>query len=128
MSDTCNTFGSGLARGRHGSPFWIRIPFEYLSLRTPETVQLTPVAALQNKIERKLEKSLGNQFNIQLKQEMGIFQASMLEAMKSPREEMQSMKKASEAVVDQASASISKAGPSKQNDPIIHPITWMLNL
>ena len=33
------------------------------------------------------------------------------------REEMQSMKKASEAEVDKTSASLSKAGPSKQPDP-----------
>ena len=67
--------------------------FESLSLRTPQTVPPTPGTALQNKIESKLEKSLGNQFNIQLQQQMGVFQASMLEAVKSLREEMQSMKK-----------------------------------
>ena len=38
----------------------------------------------------------------------------MLEAMKSVREEFQIIKKASEAEVDQTSASTSKAGPSKQ--------------
>ena len=74
--------------------------FESLSLRTPQTVPPTPGTALQNKIESKPEKSLGNQFSIQLQQQMGVFQASMLEAMKSLREEMQSMKKASEAEVD----------------------------
>ena len=47
--------------------------FESLSLRTPQTVLLTPGIALQNKIENKLEKSLGNQFNIQLQQQMGVF-------------------------------------------------------
>ena len=47
---------------------------------------------------------------------MGFFQASMLEAMKSLRDEMQSMKKGSEAEVDKTSASLSKAGPSKQPD------------
>ena len=41
--------------------------------------------------------------------------------MKSLREEIQSMKKASEVEVDKTSASTSKAGPSKQSDPIIHP-------
>ena len=46
---------------------------------------------------------------------MDVFQASMLEIMKSLREEMQSMKKASEAEVDKTSASTSKAGPSKQS-------------
>ena len=42
--------------------------FESLSLRTHQTVPPTPGTALQNKIESKLEKSLGNQFNIQLQQ------------------------------------------------------------
>ena len=46
-----------------------------------------------------------------------VFQASMLEAMKSLRDEMHSMKKASEAEVDKTSAFLSKAGPSKQPDP-----------
>ena len=91
--------------------------FESLSLKTPQTGPPTPGTALQNKIESRLEKSMGNQFNIQLQQQMGVFQASMLEAMKSLRDEMQSMKKASEAEVDKTSASLSKAGPSKQPDP-----------
>ena len=95
--------------------------FESLSLRTPQTVPPTPGTALQNKIESKLDKSLGNQFNIQLQQQVELFQASMLEAMKSLREEMQSMKKVSEAEVLSTSASTSKAGPSKQSDPIIKP-------
>ena len=85
--------------------------FESLSLKTPQNVPPTPGTALQNKIESRLEKSLSNPFNIQLQQQMGVFQASMLEAMKSLPDEMQSMKKASEA-----SASLSKAGPSKQPD------------
>ena len=38
--------------------------FESLSLKTPQTVSPTPGTALQNKIESRLEKSLGNQFNI----------------------------------------------------------------
>ena len=42
--------------------------FESLSLKTPQTVPPTPGTALQNKIESKLEKSLGSTFNIQLKQ------------------------------------------------------------
>ena len=53
-------------------------------LKTPtETVPPAPGMALQQKIESKLERSLGSQFNIQLQQQMGVFQASMLEAMKS---------------------------------------------
>ena len=102
--------------------------FESLSLRTLQTVPPTPGTALQNKIESKLEKSLGNQFNIQLQQQMGVFQVSMLEAIKSLREEMQSMKKASKVEVDKTSASTSKAGPSKQSvelsDPNIHLNPW----
>ena len=56
--------------------------FESLSLKTPQTVPPTPGTALNNKIESRLEKFLGNQFNIHL------------------RDEMQPMKKASEAEVD----------------------------
>ena len=73
--------------------------FESLSLKTPQTVPPTPGTALQNKIESRLEKSLRSTFNIQLKQEMGVFQASMLEAMKSLRDEMLSFKKASKSDV-----------------------------
>ena len=90
-------------------------------LRTSQTVPPTPGTALQHKIESKVEKSQGNQFNSQLQQQMGVFQASMLEAMKSLREKMQSMKKASKAEVDKTSASISKAGPSKQSVEISDP-------
>ena len=88
-----------------------------MSLRTPQTVPPTPGTALQNKIESRLEKSLGNQFNIQLQQQMGVFQASMLEALKSLRDKMHSVKKASEVEVDKTSPSLSKAGPSKQKHP-----------
>ena len=49
---------------------------------------------------------------------MGAFHTSMLEAMKSLRDEMHSMKKASESDVVQTSDSLLKAGPSKQPDPI----------
>ena len=69
--------------------------FECLSLKTPHNVPPSPCTALQNKIESRLEKSLGSSLNIQLKQEMGVFQASMLEAMKSLRDEMLSFQKAS---------------------------------
>ena len=48
---------------------------------------------------------------------MGAFQVSILEAMKSLREEMQSIKKsAKEVELDQSSTSASKPGPSKQSD------------
>ena len=48
----------------------------------------------------------------------------MLEAMKSLRDEMRSMKKASEADVGKTSTSLSQAGPSKQPDPT----TWASDL
>ena len=58
--------------------------FESLSLTTPaKSVPPAPGAALQQKIESKLEKSLGSHFTIQLQQQMGVFQAYMLRAMKS---------------------------------------------
>ena len=92
--------------------------FEALSLKTPaKTVPPTPGTALQPKNESKLEKSLGSQFNIQLQQQMGAFQASMLEAMKSSPDEIQSIKKSTKEVeLDQSSTSASKPGPSKQSD------------
>ena len=49
--------------------------FESFSLGTPQTVPPTPGTALQNKIESRLEKYLGNQFNIQ--QQMGVFQCNL---------------------------------------------------
>ena len=53
-------------------------------------------------MESRLEKSLGNQFNIQLQKQMGVFQVYMLEAMKSLWDEMHSIKKASEVEVDKS--------------------------
>ena len=50
---------------------------------------------------------------------MGAFQASMLEAMKSLRDEMQSIKKSvKEVELDQSSTSASKPGPSKETDEL----------
>ena len=88
----------------------------------PQTVPPTPGTALQNKIQSRLEKSLGSTFNLQLKQEMGVFQASMLEAMKSLRDEMLSFKKPSESDVVKTSDSAQagpKPGTSNQRDPIL---------
>ena len=93
-------------------------PLRFESLKTPQTVPPTPGTALQHKIESRLEKSLGSQFNIQLQQQMEVFQVSMLEAMKSLRDEMHSMKKASESDVVQTSDTLPKAEPSKQPDSI----------
>ena len=98
--------------------------FEPITHKTPRTVPPTPGTALQNKIESNLQKSLGSTFNIQLKQEMGVFQASMLDAMKSLRDEMLALKNKSE--VDKTSDSTQKKslpGPSNrtsehiQSDP-----------
>ena len=95
--------------------------FETLSLKTPKTVPPTPGTALQHKIESKLEKSLGTQFNIQLQQQIGVFQTSMLEAMQSLRGKFQTMKKSAKVGVDQSSASTSKPGTSKLTDDLCLP-------
>ena len=69
------------------------LPFSSLSLKTPaKSVPPTPGTALQQKIETNLEKSLGDSLNIHLQQQMGSFQASMLEAFQSLREEMTAKK------------------------------------
>ena len=102
--------------------------FESLSLKTPQTIPPIPDTTLQNKRGSRLEKSMGSHFSIQLQQQMGVFQASMLEAMKSLLDEMHSMKKSSEMEVDKTSASVSKAGPSKQAGPTLeHLFSRMLN-
>ena len=92
----------------------------------------TPGTALQHKIESKLEKSLGTQFNIQLQQQMGVFQASMLEAMKSLREEMQSMKKAVDQTLLQLQKpdlvnSLLNCQTQTTNRTLGLLITWMVN-
>ena len=46
--------------------------FESLSLKTPQTIPPTPGTALQNKIESKLEKYLGNPLNIQLQHSIKV--------------------------------------------------------
>ena len=94
------------------------VRFESLSLKTPaKTVPPAPGTALQQKIESKLQKSLGFQFNIQLQQQMGFFQVYMLKVMKSLRDEFQSFKKmCKEVEVDQTSTSAYKPGTSKQTE------------
>ena len=72
-----------------------------------------PRSNLQQKIESHLEKSLGNTLNLHLQQQMGSFQASMLEAFQSLRDEL-SNKKQPEVV--QTSASASKSGTSVNLD------------
>ena len=69
------------------------LPFSSLSLKTPaKSVLPTPGTALQQKIETNLEKSPGHSLNIHLQQQMGSFQASMLEAFQSLREELTAKK------------------------------------
>ena len=91
------------------SPHPQPLPFSSLSIKTPaKTVPPIPGTALQQKIESNLEKSLGNTLN-HLQQQMGSFQASMLKAFQSLRDELTSKK---QVEVDQTSASASKPGPS----------------
>ena len=86
------------------------LAFSSLSLKTPaKSVPPTPGTALQQKIETNLEKSLGNSLNIHLQQQMGSFQASMLEAFQSLREELTAKK---QTEVDQTSFLASKPGTS----------------
>ena len=86
------------------------LAFSSLSLKTPaKSVPPTPGTALQQKIETNLEKSLGNSLNIHLQQQMGSFQASMLEAFQSLQEELTAKK---QTEVDQTSFLASKPGTS----------------
>ena len=88
------------------------LAFSSLSLKTPaKAVPPTPGTVLQNKIQRNLEKSLGDSLNIHIQQQMGSFQASMLEAFQSLREEL-AVKKPAE--VD-PSPHASKASPSSNS-------------
>ena len=81
------------------------LPFSSLSLKTPaKTVPPAPGTALPT----NLQKSLRNSLNIHLQQQMGSFQASMLGAFQSLRDELTSKK---EVKVDQTTAS--KAGTSQ---------------
>ena len=69
------------------------LPFSSLSIKTPaRAVSQTTGTALQQKIESNLEKSLGNTLNIHLQQQMGSFQASMLEAFQSVRDQLSKKK------------------------------------
>ena len=102
-----------------------RLHFEALSLKTPRTVSPTPGTVLRNKIENRLEKSLGTTFNIQLKQEMGLLQASMLDAMKSLRDVMLALKNKLSGVDDTPDSAqakpmpgSSKSKPTRTSDPI----------
>ena len=88
------------------------LAFSSLSLKTPARyVPPTPGTALQNKIQKNIEKSLGDSLNIHLQQQMGSFQASMLEAFQSLREEL-TTKKTTEV---ESLFPASKPGPSSDN-------------
>ena len=71
----------------------------------------TPGTALQNKIQKNIEKSLVDSLNIHLQQQMGSFQASMLEAFQSLREELTTKKKTKV----ECSFPASKPGTSSDN-------------
>ena len=97
-------------------------------LTPAKTVPPTPGAALQQKLETKLEKSLGSRLDIQLDQKMGAFQANILEAMKSLREKIfRNLHKTLQVEVDQTSASASKPGPSntRLDPPSSNPVESM---
>ena len=88
------------------------LAFSSLSLKTTaKSVPPTPGTALQNKIQKNIEKSLGDSLNIHLQQQMGSFQASMLEAFQSLREEL-TIKKKPEV---ESSFPASKPGTSSNN-------------
>ena len=56
------------------------LAFGALLLKTPaKTVPPTPGTVLQQKLETKLEKSLGSRLDIQVDQKMGAFQANILD-------------------------------------------------
>ena len=93
------------------------LSLEAFSSRTPaRTVPPTPGTALQLKVQANIEKSLSSQINIQVDQKTGAFQASMLEAFNSLRQDFQkSLHKPEE--VDQTSsfAATKTNAPSNAN-------------
>ena len=94
------------------------LSFEAFSSRTPSrTVLPTPGTALQQKVLANIEKSLSSQINIQVDQKIGAFQASMLEAFNSLRQDFQkSLHKPTE--VDQTSASaVTKTNAPSHSKP-----------
>ena len=109
--------------------------FESLYLKVPQTVQPTPDTALQHKIESRLEKSLGSQFNIQLQQQMGGFSGVHAGRWRL-RDEMHSMKKVSKSDVVQNLTLYQKLDPVNSPTPLQlglqfprlgHPTTQMPN-
>ena len=94
-------------------PRYQPLAFSSLSLKTPaKSVPPTPSTALQHKIQTNIEKSMGDSLYIHLQQQMGSFQASMLEAFQSLREELTAKK---QTEVDQTSFLASKPGTSSNN-------------
>ena len=91
------------------------LAFSSLSLKTlAKSVPPTPGTALQNKIQKNIEKSLGDSLNIQLQQQMGSFQASMLEAFQSLREELTIKKK------PEAESSLPASNPGRSSNTAAH--------
>ena len=82
------------------------LSFEALSVRTPaRTVPPTPGTALQQKVQANLERSLSSRLDIQMNKKMGAFQASMLEAFNSLREDFQKSLQKQGEVAQTSSAS-----------------------
>ena len=102
------------------------LPFSSLSLKTPaKSVPPTPDTALQQKIETNLEKSLGHSLNIHLQQQMGSFQASMLEAFQSLGEVLTAKK---QTEVDQSSVSASVGCTSTAVNLDLPPLRHRTNI
>ena len=72
------------AQQLYSSPPHLPTPEELL-IKMPQNVPPTPGTALQHRID-KIEKSLGSQMNIQLQQQMGVFEASIMESLDSLRD------------------------------------------
>ena len=88
------------------------LAFSSLSLKTPaKSVPPIPGTALQQIIQTNIEKSLGDSLNIHLQQQMGSFQASLLGAFQSLREELTAKK---QKELDQTSFLASKPGTSSK--------------
>ena len=93
------------------------LSFKAFSSRTPaHTVPPTSGTALQLKVQANIEKSLSSQINIQVDRKIGAFQASMLEAFNSLRQDFQkSLPKPREVDQTSSSAATKMNAPSNTN-------------
>ena len=65
--------------------------FESLSMKTPQAFSPTPGTVLQKQIETTLGKSLDTTLNLQIQQQIWVFQAFILEAMQFLRNKFKTM-------------------------------------